>query len=324
MQKIKEMLQWHPAFYAGLQIELQEEAERFAFENEHQLGTKPKIIDVLVIKKEEHYQVQKNIGRIFRTHNIIEYKSPLDSLGVNDFYRTYGYACFYKADTAKEDRIPITEITITFVSSQYPRVLLRHLETVRSYTVREVEEGIYYIEGDIMPIQLIVTAKLSFYKNLWLKSLTNKLERMEDARELVSEYKNYKENTLYQSVMEMIVRANREKFQEVKEMCSALEELMKDEMDALREKSISEGLAEGRAKGLAEGRAKGLVEGRAEGQELNLISLIQRKIKKNKPLEVVASELEAGLDGIRDIYEMVRNNPAAEEEEIYQLLHLAK
>ena len=78
----KERLQWHPAFYAGLQIELKDEADRLIFENEHQLGTKPKEIDVLIIKKEPNYPVKKNIGRIFKTWNIIEYKSPTDYLSV--------------------------------------------------------------------------------------------------------------------------------------------------------------------------------------------------------------------------------------------------
>lgn len=44
-----------------------------------------------------------NIGRIFRKYNIIEYKSPVDYLGIDDFYKVYGYLCFYKADTQEED-----------------------------------------------------------------------------------------------------------------------------------------------------------------------------------------------------------------------------
>lgn len=49
----KTVLQWHPAFFADIQIELQEDADSLIFENEHQLGTKPMEIDVLVIKKED-------------------------------------------------------------------------------------------------------------------------------------------------------------------------------------------------------------------------------------------------------------------------------
>ncbi len=42
----KELLQWHQAFYAGLQIELEQEADKLVFENEHQLGTRPMEIDI--------------------------------------------------------------------------------------------------------------------------------------------------------------------------------------------------------------------------------------------------------------------------------------
>ena len=72
MQKEEaKMLQWHPAFFAEIQIELQEDAEHLIFENEHQLGTKPKEIDVLIIKKDKGRVIRKNIGRIFRQHNIV-------------------------------------------------------------------------------------------------------------------------------------------------------------------------------------------------------------------------------------------------------------
>ena len=43
--------QWHPAFFADIQIELESERENLIFENEHQLGTKPMEIDALVIKR---------------------------------------------------------------------------------------------------------------------------------------------------------------------------------------------------------------------------------------------------------------------------------
>lgn len=48
----KERLQWHPAFFAGMQIELKDEADNLIFENEYQLGTKPLGIDILIIKKD--------------------------------------------------------------------------------------------------------------------------------------------------------------------------------------------------------------------------------------------------------------------------------
>ena len=110
-------LQWHPAFFADLQIELESESSNLIFENEHQLGTKPKEIDILVIKKNRNIPIKKNIGRIFRKHNIIEYKSPEDSLTINDFYKVIGYTYFYKSDTQKQNIIKFEDLTISLVST---------------------------------------------------------------------------------------------------------------------------------------------------------------------------------------------------------------
>ena len=238
------VLQWHPAFYADIQIELEAEAGLLIFENEHQLGTKPKEIDVLIVKKEQEVPVRINIGRIFRKYNIVEYKSPTDYLSIDDFYKVYGYACFYKADTSREDSIKIQDITITFVCHRYPRSLIRHLKEERGYQITGVEDGIYYIIGDKIPIQMILTKELSEKHNLWLKSLTDDLEGADTVRRLIEQYGEHKENKLYKSVMNLIVRANQDKFKEVKTMCEALEELMKDEMDAKKAEGKMEGKTE--------------------------------------------------------------------------------
>ena len=63
--KTKGKLPWHSAFFAGIQIELEKDAHKLTFENEHQLGTDPMRIDVLIVKKHSEEQVQKNIGQIF-------------------------------------------------------------------------------------------------------------------------------------------------------------------------------------------------------------------------------------------------------------------
>lgn len=75
-----EKIQWHPAFDAALQIEFGDEAKYLEFDPEHLISKKPMQIDVLV-KNEKHVKLKKNIGRIFRQYNIIEYKSPEDGSG---------------------------------------------------------------------------------------------------------------------------------------------------------------------------------------------------------------------------------------------------
>ena len=120
----KTKLQWHPAFGAALRITLQDEMQYLEMQEEHLLSKKPLQMDILIIKKLQEVQIKKTIGRVFRKHNIIEYKSPDDSLSVNDFYKVYGYACIYQSNTDRIKEIDPEELTLTFVCSHYPRELL--------------------------------------------------------------------------------------------------------------------------------------------------------------------------------------------------------
>ena len=260
-----ELLQWHPAIYSGLQIELQEDKDNLIFENEHQLSAKPMEIDVLIVKKEKALPVKKNIGRIFRMHNIIEYKSPTDYLSIDDFYKVYGYACFYKADTGNSNEILIDEITITFVSYKYPIKLINHLKKDRGYLVTEIEKGIYYVQGDYIPIQIIVASQLTEEQNLWLKNLTDHMDGTASAEKLIIEYEKHKNSNLYKAAMDIIVRANSETFKEVKEMCEALKELMKDELDAAHESGMQRGIECGMQRGMQ----RGMHDGQARVNTLN-------------------------------------------------------
>lgn len=233
MEKITEektALQWHPAFFAGIQIELAEEAHHLSFESEHQLGTKPKEIDVLVIKKDSDVSIKKNIGKIFRKHNIIEYKSPDDYLSIDAFYKVYGYACFYKADTTHANEIKAKEITISYVSKGYPYKLVKHLEREMHLKIQKIEKGIYYVLGMCFPIQLIVTSRLSMEENLWLASLTDDLKDLKQAEKLLKEYEEHKCENLYQSMMSIIIDANEKVFKEEENMCEAIYRIAREKM----------------------------------------------------------------------------------------------
>lgn len=100
--------------------------------------------------------------------------------------------------------------------------------------------------GDTLPIQIIITSELSKKESLWLRNLTNHLKSTKDAEELLKDYKKHKKNTLYESVMDIIVRANEEKFEEAKRMCKALEELMKDELEAKKSEGQEIGIQQGK------------------------------------------------------------------------------
>ncbi|MBQ4060148.1 MAG: hypothetical protein IJD40_14635 [Lachnospiraceae bacterium] len=120
--------QWHPAFLAGMQIELKEEEDKLTFEQEHYLSSKPLQIDILIIKKNSKARLKKNIGHIFRQYNIVEYKSPDDYLSIDDFYKVYAYCCLYKSNGNTQNEKNAEDITITFICNHYPVKLITYLE----------------------------------------------------------------------------------------------------------------------------------------------------------------------------------------------------
>ena len=87
-------IQWHPRFVAAMGMEFKEDRENLEFESEHNLNMKPLEIDLLVIKKEPYTEIHNEIGKIFRKYNIMEYKSPEDSLSIDRFYKVTGVCLF--------------------------------------------------------------------------------------------------------------------------------------------------------------------------------------------------------------------------------------
>ena len=68
----EDKIQWHPAFYAAAQLEFAEYKDKLEFIGQYQLTKKPLIIDVLIIKKHTDLNISKNLGKIFRSYNILD------------------------------------------------------------------------------------------------------------------------------------------------------------------------------------------------------------------------------------------------------------
>lgn len=137
-------------------------------------------------------------------------------------------------------------MTLTFAVSHYPREVLKYLAGKEGYTVEKRAAGIYYVLGSLVPIQIIVLSQLSAEENLWLKVLTNDLREKETARRMLTEYEKHRDNSLYSSVMDIVVRANKEAFYEEENiMCEALEQIINEKLDAREERGKQEGIQEG-------------------------------------------------------------------------------
>jgi hypothetical protein len=260
--------QWHPGYSGAIELELRKDKAHLIFDREHLVNSKPIQMDMLVIKKEQDYVVENAIGKIFRGHNIIEFKSPEDSLNFDTYIKGVGYACIYKANEKHVDEIGIDDITLTFLRSALPEKLLRQL-CDRGFTITKPDRGIYYIQKpEHFPVQIIAIKEVDEEKHVWLSSLTDHL-KTETARRLVYaarllEQKGDVDNA--DAVLQVSMKANEAVYNKMKQedriMCEALRELMRPEME--------EELARGLAQGVAQERRQGIQTLLSAFQELGL------------------------------------------------------
>ena len=174
--------QWHPAFCSAVKLELIENKADLDYTNEYNLNSKPIQMDLLVIKKSKDVEIKNEIGKIFRGHNIMEYKSPKDDLNLDTYVKVIGYACMYKASEVHVGDIDLNDITITLVREGKPRELLKWF-VKNDYDVCEKYKGIYYVERtDCFPVQVIVSGELSVENQKWLTLLSRNLNRKDVER----------------------------------------------------------------------------------------------------------------------------------------------
>lgn len=229
--------QWHPAFCSAMKLELMENKNDLTFSSEHGLNTKPILIDLLVITKSPDVVIKNEIGEVFKGHNIFEYKSPNDELNIDTLYKTFAYACLYKAGATTVDGIKADDITVSIVREKKPKKLMKELITL-GYVLDNKCPGIYVIKNRLpFVVQILVTGELNEESHVWLTSLTQNISE-ESARSILLisnrlSLKDDKENA--DSVLQVAVQKNPDVFNKLKEvdkgMCEALKELMKPELD---------------------------------------------------------------------------------------------
>ncbi|MDR2607690.1 MAG: hypothetical protein LBC57_04795, partial [Treponema sp.] len=139
-----EKLKWHPAFLQAIQLELADYRDVLQFKYEYQLTAEPLRVDLLIIKKPKDLAINKNIAQVFKSDNLLEFKSPEDYLSVKDFLKVYAYACLYAAITPEAE---LSGVTLSFVEHRHPRELIHYLARERKYVVEETVPGIYRVSG---------------------------------------------------------------------------------------------------------------------------------------------------------------------------------
>ena len=231
--------QYHPPICASLELEFRDNRDEITCEVEYNLNTKPNSIDFLVVKKNDEVAMKSGLGAIFKRYNIVEYKSPKDSLGEKIYFRTMGYAYLYIAYNI--DSITMDEVTLTFVRHAKPIKLMKQLREW-DFEIIEYESGIFHIfKPGHADMQIIVTRLLSRqYK--WISKLTDRVE-LADVKELMKDIDNLEsERDILnaESVFDLMTRLNKNKawMKEVNGM-GAFRDLFKEDFE-LRDKKIAE------------------------------------------------------------------------------------
>ena len=237
MAEKTERLSWHSGFCGAMELEFLKYKGLLDFNREFPLSKEPLRIDLLMIKKLKDTVLDIDIGRLFRTYNIIEYKSPKDGLTIDDYIKTVGYAYLYKGLGATVDAVPLSELTATVVRDTEPRELFNAIKR-EGGKVEEKYPGVYYITGIVgIPTQFILTSSLSKDIHTCLRVLSNKASEEDIKRfiEMTSEFTEPIDKQNADAVMDISVRANKKSYSKIREenpfMCEALRELMKDEID---------------------------------------------------------------------------------------------
>jgi hypothetical protein len=161
----------HPGFCAACILELREDANYLEIEEEHSFAQFPLRSDLLILKVKEH-KIDKDIGKIFRTCNVIEYKSPTDPISIDDYHQLTAYANICAYSSKNRTKYPAKEITATLVYHSYPDKTIEELKEF-GFCIEERPKGIYDVINDSpIPTQIVVIDDLEKDKYLFFSAIS--------------------------------------------------------------------------------------------------------------------------------------------------------
>jgi hypothetical protein len=286
----KEKIQWHPAFYAAAELEFRENRDDLKFEREYNLSKEPIRMDMLIVKKTKGVRIKNEIGHIFKEYNVIEYKSPSDGLTIDDFFKTIGYACFYKGLGKTVDAVPANELTVTIFREGKPVEMFKALKALGG-TIEEKYHGIYYIKGiTIFSTQVIVTKELDKKTHSSLRVLTENANE-DDVRiflESTEDIETPGDKDNVDAILQASISANKEVYDNVREVINmsdvvreffqpAFDKAVKEEaakVAAEKAEEMAREIAEEKAKEIAEEKAKELADEKVEENAVEFIKAI--------------------------------------------------
>ncbi len=224
--------QYHPPACASLELELRDAKEDLVYYPELTLNPKPNQIDLLIVSRSGKARSTSGLAAIFKKYNIVEYKSPNQTMDIAIYNRTVAYAHLLAARYGGKLR-PVRDVTLTFIRKGKPVVLMRELEA-SGFMISKHEKGIYHVTKENgIDIQIVVTKELGEAYH-WVTMLTDEVE-YEDMERILKDIEgltDVRDLLNAEAVIDLVIKLNQDKdwVRRIRGM-GALRDLFKDEFD---------------------------------------------------------------------------------------------
>jgi hypothetical protein len=230
--------------------------DQITITDEHRLSKEPLRIDITIIKKKRDIELEPAWAKIFRGHNIIEYKSPVDAPPTPDvFDKLIGYARIYAA----QEKVKISDMTATLICAAPPEKLFKTLEDEFYYEILPKNDGIYYIVQKGVPVEKNLAIQLATYKSEPLLQALDKKPLDEATAGKVAESIAAAVDKLGYWCGAVAPENLKNIFERMKDMTTTEEVIM----DFIESKGYSDRIMQ---KGLQKGREEGIERGILQGK----------------------------------------------------------
>ncbi|PMB05721.1 hypothetical protein CEN49_17475 [Fischerella thermalis CCMEE 5273] len=177
--------------------------------------------------------------------------------------------------------------------------LIQHLERWKK-TITRYQDGIYYIKGMDIPIQLIIQSELTKQESEFLILLSDRLTDKKALHKVLLRYIHDNKSELYPPFFHAIYEANPSVFTEVLEM-------QKLEHDPQTQKKIDELVRKfkwdkkWKEEGMKEGMKEGIKEGIKEGRKEEKLAVALKLLAKGMSLRDVSEVTGLSVDKLKQI-----------------------
>ena len=227
---------WHAGFEVLLRIEAHKFGDRVQIRTEHLLGAEPPRADFVVLIDEDGLLSNKAIFRIFRKHNICEYKNPHDALNERVIRKGCGYLNFYIGMAEHEGDVPSGQVTLSIFRARKPEKLFQEM-VEKGQLKEDATKGIYHVKGIIdLPFQIVITSELKGPEYAAYRALTDHASET-DVEQVIREGSWETDSAMqehYRIFLDFVARKNPDVIERIrrdKAMAAVWMDIFKDEID---------------------------------------------------------------------------------------------